>query len=81
MRVGKGPDHALRGLAGALGLICVKIVEAAAGMGVDQGQCARLLLQGPDKSDQQAMLHDVGAVSSVEGVAIIHCIRIPGILP
>lgn len=70
--VGKGPQHAVRGFAGALGLLAAKIVKPAAGMGVNQGQCARLLLQGPDKGDEQAVLHDISAVTGMEGVAIIH---------
>ena len=54
------------------GLLAAKVVEPAAGMGVDQGQRALFLLQGPDESDQQAMLHDIGAVAGMEGMAIVH---------
>ncbi|GAA0746269.1 hypothetical protein GCM10009075_31640 [Sphingomonas trueperi] len=64
--------HALGGLAGALGLFAAEVVEPAAGMGVDQGQRTLLLLQRPDKGDQQAVLHDIGTVAGMEGVAIIH---------
>ena len=41
-------------------------------MGVDQGQGAFFLLQRPDKGDQQAVFHDIGAIASMEGMAIIH---------
>ena len=72
IRVREGPQHALRGFAGALGLIAVEVVEPATGMGVDQGQRTLFELQGSDESDQKAMLHDIGAVASMEGMAIIH---------
>ena len=54
-------------------LLAFKVVQPAAGMGVDQGQRALFELQGPHKGDQQAVLHDIGAVASMEGMAIIHC--------
>jgi hypothetical protein len=50
-------------------------------MGVDQGQRARFLLQGPHKGDQKAVLNDIGAVASMEGMAIIHCDSNPGDRP
>jgi hypothetical protein len=31
------------------------------------------LLQGAHKGDQQAVLHDIGAIARMEGMAIIHC--------
>ncbi|MCY1171930.1 hypothetical protein D9M73_120550 [compost metagenome] len=72
VRVGKGAQHALQGFAGAPGIRAAKIIQTAAGMGVDQRQRARFLLQGPHQRDQQAVLHDVGAVAGMEGMAIIH---------
>jgi hypothetical protein len=42
-------------------------------MGVDQGQRTLFVLQGLHKSNQQAVLHDIGAVAGMEGMAIIHC--------
>jgi hypothetical protein len=42
-------------------------------MGVDQSQRARLVLQGPHQGDQKAVLYDIGAIASMEGMAIIHC--------
>ena len=66
-RVGKSPLHALRGLAGALGILPIKVVKPAAGMGVDQGQRALFLLQGPHEGDQQAVLDDIGAIAGMEG--------------
>ena len=71
--VGKGPQHAVRGFPGPLGLPAAKIVEPASGVGVDQGQRARLLLQGANQANQQAMLHDIGAVAVMERITIIHC--------
>ena len=41
-------------------------------MGVDQGQPALFLLQGSHEGDQQAVLNNVGAIASMEGMAIIH---------
>jgi len=41
-------------------------------MGVDQGQRARFSLQRADEGDQQAMLDDIGAVTSMKGMTIIH---------
>jgi hypothetical protein len=59
-------------IAGALGIVAVKVIQPAAGVGVDQGQRAFFLLQGAHEGNQQAVLHDIGAVASVEGMAIIH---------
>ncbi len=75
--IGKGPHDALRRFAGALRLLAAEIIDPASRMGIDQGQRALFLLQGPDQRDQQAVLHDVGAVAGMEGMAIIHGDPIP----
>ena len=72
VRIGKGPQHALCSLTSAPRVLAAKVVQPATGMGVDQGQRALFLLQGPHEGDQQAVLYDIGAVASMEGMAIIH---------
>ena len=54
------------------GLLALKVVQPAAGVGVNQGQRALFALQGADEGDQQAMLHDIGAVAGMEGMTVIH---------
>ncbi|GLK42880.1 hypothetical protein GCM10017612_07970 [Novosphingobium resinovorum] len=63
----------MRGLAGALSFVTAKIVQPATGMGIDQSQRARLLLQGPHQGDEEAVFDDIGAIAGMEGMAIIHC--------
>ena len=70
--IGKGPQHAVRGFASALGIITEQVVQPAAGMGVDQGQRGLFLLQGLYQRNQQAVLDHIGAVARMEGMAIIH---------
>ena len=77
VRIGKGAQHALRCLAGALGIGAAKVIKSAAGVRVDQGQRRLLLLQGAHQGDQQAVLHDIGAIAGMEGVAIIHSVSKP----
>ncbi|MFK4584244.1 hypothetical protein ABIF83_007721 [Bradyrhizobium ottawaense] len=53
-------------------LVAVEIVEAGAGMGVDDAERPRLVLQIGDDARQHDVLDDIGEVAGVEGVTIIH---------
>ena len=58
--------------AAARRLLAAEIVNACAGMGVDDAKRRRLLLQIGQDADQHDVLDDVGEVAGMEGVAIVH---------
>src|SRR5665213_2268145 len=59
-------------LAGLAGLVAFEIVKPTPRMGIDHGEGRFLLFQVPQRRDQRQMLHHIGEVPGVIGVAIIH---------
>ena len=49
-----------------------EVVAARAGMGVQHEQRRRLALQRAQQPDQHRVLHAVGEIAGVEGVAVVH---------
>ena len=65
-------DHALLGLARALGLLAAQVVEAPPGVGVEHLQRPRIGLHALQKLQQGGVLDDIGEIAGVKGVAIVH---------
>ena len=57
------------------GLHAAEIVEARAGMGVDDAERRRLVAQMCQHAAQRGVLHDVGEVAGVIGVSVVHRAR------
>ncbi len=49
-----------------------EVVEARAGMGVDDAERSRLVVQMREHASKHGVLHDVGKVAGVIGVAVVH---------
>ena len=58
--------------AAAARFVAFEIVEAGAGMGVDDAEGGRLLLQIGQDAHQHDVLDDIGEAAGVKGVTIVH---------
>ena len=57
------------------GFRAAEIVNARAGMGVDDAKRTGLAVQMREHAAQHGVLHDIGEVAGVIGVTIVHCGR------
>ena len=64
--------NALQVLAGASGLIPLKVVQANARVGIQVGKGLLFTRHQGDEAGQNNMFKDVGMVAGVEGVTIVH---------
>jgi hypothetical protein len=68
----KQPADARAPFVAAQGLGPAEIVEAGAGMGVDNAERGGLLAQMHQHAHEHGVLDDIGEVAGVEGMAIVH---------
>ena len=71
------PPDARPPLPGAPGGPAVQVVAAGAGMRVQDGDRRVLALQGADQPNQQRVLHAVGEIPGVVGMAVVHVLTLP----
>src|SRR5690348_12270710 len=75
-RIGKprlqDPRYAGEPLAAAPRFLAFEIVEAGAGMGVDDTERSRLLLKMEQDAHQHDVLDDIGKAAGMKGVTVVH---------
>ena len=71
-RVVEEAGDAVAPFAGALGRAGEEVVASDAGVGVEHENRGGLAQQRVQHPDEQRVLHAVGGVAGVEGVAIVH---------
>jgi hypothetical protein len=66
------PADAIAPFAGAAGSLACQIVDADAGMAVEDAERRRLGLEALNHPGEHDVLQDVGMISGVKGVAVVH---------
>ena len=74
------PRDAGQPFAAAARFVAGEIVDAGAGMGVDDAKGGRLFLQIDQDAHQHDVLDDVGEAAGVKGVTVVHGERVTHVI-